>query len=162
MLHFWALFAALLFYQKHEVEDALMTIIKIQAGLILESEDLTELRKNNKNGQTAEYEKQIKLLSEQRQKVYEQFITGDIDRDTHRTIKADLTAQIDRLKGMVSIIKQSELDSHVKRNTAEQAKAVLSDTLTPREIVDALVEKVRVFPNDHIEIDWKFAGFSAI
>lgn len=136
-----------------EVEEAVMSIIKIQAGLILESEDLTNLRKTNSGrGQLAEYEKQIKTLGEQRQVICEQFITGEIDRDNYRIIKADLTAQIDRQKNMVAVIKQSELDSHTKRNTAEKAKAVLSEANTPQEIVDALVEKVHVFPNDHIEI----------
>jgi len=33
-------------------------------------------------------------------------------------------------------------------------------TATPSDIVNALIEKVFVFPNNHIEIRWKFANFA--
>jgi DNA invertase Pin-like site-specific DNA recombinase len=145
-----------------EVADAVMTVLKVQAGLVLESDDLSGLRKSVDSGQFAEYEKQIKALAEQRQTVYEQFITGEIDRETYRSIKSDLTAQLDKLKNMVAAIRQSEIDSQSMKNTADQAKAVLGDALTPREIVDALIEKVHVFPNDHIEISWKVFGFAVV
>ena len=149
-------------YPTIEIEDAVMTVIKIQAGVILESEDMTDLRKASKgSNQLAEYEKQIKVLGEQRQSVYEQFVTGEIDRKAYRSTKADLTAQLDRLKSTIAVIKQSEIDSQSKKNTADQARAVMSEAITPQEIVDALIEKVRVFPDDHVEIEWKVAGFSA-
>ena len=143
-----------------EVDDVVMTVIKVQAGLVLESEDFSDLRKAGGNGHIIEYEKQIKALGEQRQAVYEQFITGEIDRETYRTIKADYTARLDRLKDMVTAIKQTELDNHAKKNIAKQARAILDDTLTPREIVDALIEKVNVFPEFHIELSWKVSGFA--
>jgi hypothetical protein len=145
-----------------EVEDAVMSIIKIQAGVILASDDLTDLRKaNGGKGQLAEYEKQIAHLMEQRQTIYEQFVTGETDRDTYRTVKTDLTAQIERLRNMVSSLKQSEIENHAKSITAEQAKSVFNEAITPRELVDALIEKIYVFPNNHLEIKWKVAGFSA-
>ena len=147
----------------NEVEDAVITVIKVQAGIILESDDLTGLRKaGGSNEQLAEYENQIMMLAEQRQTVYEQFVTGEIDRETYRNTKSSLTTQIDKLKNMVAMIKQSEHDSHAMKDTAEQAKAVLSESLAPQEIVDALIDKVCVFPDDHIEIAWKVAGFSAV
>ena len=45
--------------------------------------------------------------------------------------------------------------------TADHARAVLGESTTPRELVDALVEKVHVFPDNNIEIAWKVVGFSA-
>ncbi|MCL2366662.1 MAG: zinc ribbon domain-containing protein, partial [Oscillospiraceae bacterium] len=144
-----------------EVEDAVMTVVRVQAGIVLDSGDLSELKKANSSGQRSEYEKQIKVIGEQRQAVYEQFITGEIVRETYRSVKSDLTAQLDKLKNMVAAIKQAEVDNHAMRNTAGQARAVLNDSLTPREIVEALIDKVHVFPNNHIEISWKTKGFSA-
>jgi DNA invertase Pin-like site-specific DNA recombinase len=145
-----------------EVEDTLMSIIKIQAGLILESGDIFRQRKNSGGiQQIAECEKQINALNEQRQGIYEQFVTGDVDRESYRNVKAGYTAQIDRLKNLIAALKQSELDSQARAKTADHAKSALSDTVTPREIVDALIEKVHVFPNDHLEITWKVSGFAA-
>ena len=144
-----------------EVEEAVMTVIKVQAGVILESGDLSDLRNAGGRNQLVEYEKQITIFGEQRQSVYEQFITGEIDRESYRSVKADFTAQIERLKSMVAAIKQSEADNRTQKEMTDQARAVISDALTPREIVDALIEKVHVFPNNHIEISWKATGFSA-
>ena len=145
-----------------EVDEAVMSIIKIQAELVLESGDLSALRKTGEGKeQLAEHKKLIKQLGEQRQTVYEQFVMGDIDRETYRKIKTDFTAQIDKLKNLIAAIKQSELESRKTKNAAEQAKAVLGEILTPREIVETFVEKVHVFPNDHLEITWKFVAFSA-
>ena len=145
-----------------EVEDAVMTVIKVQAELILESEDLTGMEKKCASSQQiAECEKQIKLLGEQRQRTYEQFVTGEIERETYRSAKSECTAKIDRLKYMIVSLKQSEIDSLSKVKTADHARAVLSETITPRELVDALVERVHVFPDNNIEIAWKVVGFSA-
>lgn len=56
-----------------EVEEAVMTVIKIQAGVILETENLTDLQKVNADrGQLHDCEKQIKMLGEKRQVAYEQ------------------------------------------------------------------------------------------
>jgi hypothetical protein len=46
------------------------------------------------------------------------------------------------------------------KKIAALANDVLGDTATPKDIVNALVDKVLVFPNDHIEIRWKFANFA--
>ena len=145
-----------------EVEDAVMAIIKIQSAIILESGDLSDLHKSGGGKeQLTEYEKQIKILGEQRQTIYEQFITGEIDRKTYHNIKADFTTQLDRLKNLVASIKQTDVDSCKLKNTANQARAILGETLTQQEIVDTLIEKVHVFPDNHLEITWKVAGFAA-
>ena len=46
------------------------------------------------------------------------------------------------------------------KKTAALAKDALSETVEPKDIVDALVEKVLVFPGNQIEIHWKFANFA--
>jgi hypothetical protein len=45
-------------------------------------------------------------------------------------------------------------------NVAALAKNTLSETATPRDIVNALIDKVLVFPGNHIEIYWKFSNFA--
>ena len=143
-----------------DIEDVVMSIIKAQASLILETDDLSVLRKKDGDKtQLAECEMQVKALNEQRQSVYEQYITGEIDGATFKKIKSDHTAQIDRLRALASSLRQTELDSYNKSKVAKQAASALNGSLTPAEVVDALIEKVYVFPNDHVEITWKVAGF---
>jgi hypothetical protein len=52
-----------------------------------------------------------------------------------------------------------ELDGSAGKKTAEQAKEVLSGSLSHQEIIYTLIEKIHVFPNNHIEISRKVKGF---
>jgi len=147
-------------YATVDVDNVVISIIKAQASLILQTDDLSELRKTGGDkSQLAECDKQVKALNEQRQSVYEQYITGEIDGATFKKIKSDHTTQIDRLRALASSLRQAELDSYNKSKVTKQATAALNGSLTPAEIVDALIERVHVFPNDHVEITWKVAGF---
>ena len=145
-----------------ELDRAVLDIIKRQAEVILNTTDLSDLHKTSGNAQQiADYEKRIKALVEQRQSFYEQFITGEIDRQTHQSLKADCSEQIERLNKQLSVCKQSMYDNQASQKTASTAKSVLSDTITEQEIVDMLIDKIHVFPNDHIEITWLVSGFAA-
>ena len=144
------------------LENAVMTIIRKQAEVVLGSEDLSEFRKAKAGArQMDDCEKQINQLAEQRQQCYERFLTGEISRDTFQLLKADYTAQIGRLNNQLALLKQAERDKEADKKAATAAKGAMSETATPRDIVNALVEKVLVFPGNHIEIHWKFANFAA-
>jgi len=144
-----------------EIEDAVMTVIKKQAEVVLACDDLTNIRKTNSDErQAAAYEKQISQLSEQRQQYYERFLNNEVDRDAFHAQKAQLTAQINRLSNQLAVLKQAERDRGASKKVAALAGEVLDKTATPKDIVNALVDKVLVFPNNHIEIRWKFANFA--
>jgi len=40
------------------------------------------------------------------------------------------------------------------------AKEVVDEKLTPRELVETLIDKVLVFPGDRLGIQWKIADFA--
>jgi DNA invertase Pin-like site-specific DNA recombinase len=144
-----------------ELEDAVMTVIKKQAEVILASDDLSALQKHADNSsKLSEYEKELLSLGEHRQRVYEAYITGGIDRKTYSGTRANITAQIDSLRGLVSSLKQFEHDGSAKKKTIGQAKEVLGGSLSHQEIVDTLIEKIHVFPENHLEITWKLSGFA--
>ena len=123
--------------------------------------DLSDLRKTSGNvQQIADCEKRLKVLIEQRQAYYEQFVTGEIDRQTHQTLKADCSAQIERLNNQLAKYRQSVYDSQTNQKTAALAKTALSQSTTEQEIVDMLIDKIHVFPNNHLKITWKASGFA--
>ncbi|GHV48830.1 hypothetical protein FACS189499_09070 [Clostridia bacterium] len=66
------------------------------------------------------------------------------------------------MNSQIAISKQAERDrlSGVKTNTI--AKDVLSETLTNREIIETLIDKIKVFPGDKLEIMWKIADFGVV
>jgi hypothetical protein len=144
-----------------ELDEAVLDIIRKQAEVILNTEELIDLSKTSGNAQqTADCEKRIQMLIEQRQSYYEQFVTGEIDRQTHKSLKADCTTQIDRLNSQLAMLRQSVYDSQASRKAAIYAKTVLSESTTEQAIVDMLIEKIHVFPNDQVEITWKVSGFA--
>ena len=151
-----------------ELDEAVMAVIKKQAEVILERRDLepgTGLPRLNGMGgnvtQVAMIERKIKNHIEQRQQHYEQFVTWEIDRQTHKTLKAGCTAQIEKLSSQLALHRQAEHDGRVYQKATAQAKAVVNETATAREIVDVLVDEVIVFPDFRLEIKWKMAGFPA-
>lgn len=108
----------------------------------------------------AEVERQISLLSEQRQQCYERFVSLEIDRDTFQSMKADFTKRIDNLTQQLAVSQQSARKRDADKKTAALAKDALSETATDMDIVDALVKKVVVYPGNQIEIHWKFENFA--
>jgi len=145
----------------HELDDAVMTVIKAKARLVLESDNLSELRKpKSDNHSTVNCETQIRQCEEQHQQFYEQFIQGEIDRDTFNTRKGECAEQIEKLKQRITFLKQAESDKQANQKIKSVAKEVLHEAATPKDIVNALVEKVLVFPNNKIEIVWKFTDFA--
>ena len=106
-------------------------------------------------------ERQINQLAEQRQQCYERFLCGEIERDAFQSMKADYSAQIDRLNNQLALLKQVERDKEADKKAVSAAKSALSEKATPRDVVNTLVDKVLVFPGNHVEIHWKFANFAA-
>ena len=145
-----------------ELDEAVLAIVRKQAEVILATTDITDLRKTSGNAQQiSDCEKWQKALMGQRQAYYERFITGEIDRQTHQTLKAECSAQIERVNSQLAMYRQSAYDSQTNQKTASYAKTVLRETATEREVVDMLIEKIHVFPNNHLEITWKVSGFAA-
>jgi hypothetical protein len=64
------------------------------------------------------------------------------------------------LNNQLAVLKQSERDKLANEKVAKIAETALSESATPKDIVNALVEKVLVSPNNRIEIRWKFANFA--
>ena len=138
-----------------------MAIIKKQAEVVLASDDLSGFQKAGENARLiGEYEWQIKQLSEQRQLCYEQFVCAKLDNESFQAQKAGYSERINMLNNQVAVLKRAEHDRSANEKVVMLAKTATSGTATPSDIVDALVEKVFVFPNDHLEIRWKFDNFA--
>jgi hypothetical protein len=91
-----------------ELDEAVMTIIRKQAEVILGDDNLIGLRKSDVTAQQiSDYEIQMNSLMEQRKLHYEQFITREIDRQTYLSVKSDCTEQIERLNERLSLYRQS-------------------------------------------------------
>ncbi|GHV15215.1 hypothetical protein FACS1894219_12000 [Clostridia bacterium] len=143
-----------------DVHESVLETIRKQAEVVLNTNDLSQFRSKGTDANTlADCEKQIRQLDEKRQQLYEQYILREIDREVYQSLKSGYTEQVDSLNNQIRLLKQAERNSMTSKKSAALAKEVLCESATEREIVDALIEKVLVFPGNKIEIRWKSADF---
>ena len=91
-----------------ELDDVVLCIIKTQAEVILNLDNLSDLRKSETDSlKRANLEKQVRNLIEQRQAHYEKFVTREIDKDTYQVLQSDCNAQLERLNTQISLHKQA-------------------------------------------------------
>jgi hypothetical protein len=146
-----------------KLDEIVLALIRKQAEAVLNSGELSELRKSGADGKcVAEYEKEIQKCVTERQQVYEKFILHDIDRDVCQSLKDDCAARIDKLNNQIAVLKQAERDKQSGHKSAVIAKKVLNGATNNREIVEMLIDKVWVFPGNKIEVLWKVADFAVV
>jgi len=143
-----------------ELDEAVMDIIKVHSEIVLSTIELSKLQKVNGDSQhTIDFAKQAQELAERRQELYEQYVTGEIDRDAYQTAKAECNAQLENVNTQLAMLKQAEQNRLNGQTTAKLAKRALDETVSQRDIVDVLIEKILVFPSDNLKIEWKVKGF---
>ncbi len=147
-----------------ELETILYDIISKQAQAILGLDKLEDADGEKlQSAELADYEKKIAALNAQKRKLYEYFMLNIIDKESYMVSKTALDGELNRLKNI-----QSSLSLRVKQSQAEQAQkdaaaalaknVIASDGLTT-ELVDALIDKVLVYPDNQVEIIWKTKDF---
>ena len=147
--------------QAVELDEVVLTIIRKQAEVVLNSGDLTKLRIVGADGKRiSDYKKEVQECIERRQHDYERFVLREIERDAYNDIKKDCSERLERLNNQIAILRQAERDKQSGIKAAEIAKHALNEAATPREIVESLVDKVFVFPGKKVEIRWKIADFA--
>lgn len=109
--------------------------------------------------QQSEYEKKVQILQDAKRQLYEQFALGEIDLDTYKERKAGYDAELVRVKNVCTMAaaqtKQVQADYEAKVKRREIIREVSgADSLT-QSLIDALIDKVYVFPGNRIEIVYK-------
>lgn len=144
-----------------ELDTAILDMIRKQAEVVLNTCNLSELRTIGADGKRiSDYENEVRQCARQQQVLYEQFVLHEIDRDAYRSQKADCAERLNQLKQQIALLNQAERDRQAELKTADIAKRALSDAVTPREIVETLIDKVCVFSGDRLEVHWKIADFA--
>jgi hypothetical protein len=144
-----------------ELDESVLTIIRKQAEVVIGTDDISHFRKTGADEkQIAELKRQIQDYEEQRQQCYEQFILGKIKRESYLSQKSECASQIGRLNKRLDLLRQSGRDRQELQKAAVLAHKVAEESLSPREVVEALIDKVFVFPGNKLEIRWKVRDFT--
>jgi hypothetical protein len=142
-----------------ELDKIVLKIIKKQAKIIFNT-DISNLKINTTTKNISDFEKEIGLQISAQQKLYERFILGEISKEIFQTEKSECSEKIDYFNSQISILKQAENDKFSHKKSAELANKILSEKLSEREIIELLIDKIFIFPNNRIEIKWKISDFT--
>ena len=142
-----------------ELEQAVFQILKTQLAVSLPLNADGTVHMGAVISERSEYEKQIEVLQDSKQALFEQYIMGEIDMETYKSQKAAYDATILKTKNAYAAIaaqaKQKQEEQARQSSRQEISKAVTDAEGLTTELVDLLIEKVYVFPDNRIEIAYK-------
>jgi len=145
-----------------EIEDIVWRYIKKMAELVIGSIDSAKLTRISDNIKILSgYESQIEEIMKERRALYVDYVAKLVDLDTFVYRKDEMAKKIDALNNQASALRKSHLENMAFKKSVDCANDVLNPEAVPREIIENLVEKVSVYPNYEIEVDFKVAFFKA-
>ena len=107
----------------------------------------------------AEHMGKIETMREEKHRLYESLVLGNIGREEYKAQKADLNAELDsaiRVHGAILAECRKNLPD---KESLQAAKQALRAKKLSGALADLLVDKVLVYPGDKIEVVWKLEGF---
>jgi hypothetical protein len=123
-----------------DIDEAVLTVIRKQAEILLDTADLGELSaKGDAAQELSGFEKRIAECGERRQQFYESFILREIDRSEYLKLKEKCSAEIDRLNNQANALKAEIRARAADRTVLAIAKTAAAETTPHKEIVDALI-----------------------
>ncbi|MDR1703702.1 MAG: recombinase family protein [Clostridiales bacterium] len=145
---------------ENELESLIFTVISKQAEVVINSDRLgAETGYEIKTEQTAEYAKLLDKCRDEKRVLYEQFVLGKIHAEQYKAAKASADAEYNRIDRIYSSLCNEAAQMRISRDTDSKsrntAKAVLNEKVLTQELVDLLIDKVTVYPGNHVEIAWK-------
>ncbi len=141
-----------------ELEQIVFDTINAQAKCVFGIDDL----QNNANVNSPlqeEHEKKLRFLQDSKRKLYEQFVLGELDAETYKARKAELDVKLvyeQNVSAVIAAQAKSDRDKQEKQQLQKKIADELNaaDTLT-KSLVDLLIKRVYVFPDNRIELKYQ-------
>ena len=144
---------------KSELESVVMESIKRQAKAVKASVFLVSDTNSLPSPAVVDYECRIEKLQDEKQRLYESFVIGDISRDEFMAKKSNADAELERVRQILEAILSQAKANAPDTEAVVIAKKALRKRILSKELVDMLIDKVLVYPDNRIEIVWRLAGF---
>lgn len=144
-----------------DLETVVFNTIHSQISCVLGNRDLrsAELSASHQ----AEHTKRLCDLQEHKRGLYEQFVLGEIGGDEYKARRSETDVLIADVKNVIAAaaeqaksVREEYEESLRQKKIADELKA--TDTLTS-SIVDLLIKRVYVFPDNRIEIEYLSRSF---
>lgn len=144
-----------------ELEAAVFDTICTQAGCVLGSVDLSSAELSELH--QAEHAEKLRGLQERKRELYESFVLGEIDVDEYKARKSETDVLIADVKNVIAAAAEQAKSAREEYEEGLRQKKIAdelnaADTLT-NSLVDLLIKRVYVFPDNRIEIEYLSRSF---
>ena len=110
-----------------------------------------------------EYSKKISDCMDRKRCLLETLLSQQIERDRYNAEKAAIDIEISHLKQLHSVTAaqtaQMQTDEKTKNARTKLAQKITGANSLTDELADALIDRVYVYPGNHVEIVWKMDDF---
>ena len=141
-----------------ELEEIIFESIIRQAELVLDAAGSHPADPHSKR--QVEYEANMDDLQSEKRKLYERFVLSEIGRDEYVVRKTALDTELDRMEHILTAICDHHKKSAPNAASVEAARDALESNTLTKELVELMIHRVLIFPENRIEIEWKVSGFA--
>lgn len=145
---------------KSELEQIVLKAIKRQAKIIAASGCLEDVNQSASIPPAVlECERRLEGFQNEKIRLYERLLTGDICREDYLMEKAGIDTEVEKECQALDAITGQAAKAGPDKETMEAAGKALRKRTLSQELVDMLIDRVLVYPDKQIEIVWKLPGF---
>jgi len=134
-----------------ELENTVMQSIREKSRSILSSMSDSLLCTETLSG----YSEKIALIEERKCTLYENLVLGAIGKDIYILKKAEVDAELAQIKADKSIAEKNSMGKAANESLRQVALEAAKKKKLTQQLVDAMIDNVRVFPENRIEIVWR-------
>ena len=143
-----------------ELEDAVREAVVRQSKIVLNLDQ--DNMRSYRSKRQLDSERNLQDLQNEKQRLYESLVLGNIQPEEYKEQKKTLDAALDRQKDVDEVICEQEAKSAPSAASVKAALEALESNELGQELADLLIDRVLVFPDNRIEIQWKVSGFGCI
>lgn len=151
--------------EETELESVVYTVLRKQAQIILGAADEDADGLEALSAKQAGYRQQVSEIQEQKRVLFEQIVLHELSEQEYRMKKGVLDAELTRLQevqaALSTQLSQRQADEQTKNANRLLAEKVVDIGKLNTELVDMLIDRVYVYPQQNIEIVWKIGGFGS-
>ncbi len=147
-----------------DLEGVVYEIMNKQAQVILSLDNISDAEPMDVHlAQQKDYLKQIEGCQDQKRILYEQMLLREISAEEYKTRKAEVDKELDRLDRIyTALCKQTEqmrMGDESRAARRQLAQEVTGTGGLTAALVDALIERIEVYPGNQVRITWKLKDF---
>ena len=97
---------------------------------------------------------QIAQIESEMRGLYERYVLGEVNADEFKSVKLTFENELRIVKNAQSVLKKETARKSSVIEYRQAAEDVLDAKELCRPVIDALVDKIQVYPNGRIEVTW--------